>query len=91
MKTEYNEYNADEFIGTESTECPKDEIIDKKVSLLCDLCVLIGTKKHDDDREEAVRRLLASYGTEQQIDNAIHPIIVGNCTLNQTLKRKGYM
>jgi hypothetical protein len=35
--------------------------------------------------------LLASYSNEQQIDNAIHPIIVGNCTLNQTLKRKGYM
>lgn len=88
MKTEYN---IDEFIGTESTECTKDEVIDKKVSLLYDLCVLIGRKKHDDDREEAVRKLLASYSNEQQIDNAIHPIIVGNCTLNQTLKRKGYM
>ena len=88
MKTEYN---ADEFISTESTECPKDEIIDKKVSLLYDLCVLIGGKKRKDEREKAVRELLASYGNEQQIDNAIHPIIVGNCTLNQTLKRKGYM
>lgn len=87
MKTEYN---IDEFIGTESTECPKDEIIDKKVSLLYDLCILLG-KKHGDDREKAVRELLASYGNEQQIDNAIHPIIVGNCTLNQTLKRKGYL
>ena len=88
MKTEYN---ADEFISTESTECPKDEIIDKKVSLLYDLCVLIGGKKRKDEREKAVRELLASYTNEQQIDNAIHPIIVGNCTLNQTLKRKGYM
>lgn len=87
MKTEYN---IDEFISTESTECPKDEIIDKKVSLLYDLCILLGRRRND-SREEAVRALLASYSNEQQIDNAIHPIIVGNCTLNQTLKRKGYM
>lgn len=84
------EYLVDEFIdGT--CESTLDEQIDKKVSLLYEMRILLKRTKGADDREEAVRKLLASYQTERQIDNAVHDVIVGNYTLNQMLKRKGLL
>ena len=84
------EYLTEEFLG-ENIECTLEEQIDKKVSLLYDLCVLTKHKKSTDGREAAVRELLSSYQNERQIDNTVHDIIVGNCTLNDILKRKGYL
>ena len=84
------EYLTEEFLG-ESIESTLEEQIDKKVSLLYDLYVLVKRKKSTDDREAAVRELFSSYKNERQIDNTVHDIIVGNCTLNDILKRKGYL
>ncbi len=84
------EYLADEFIDG-SCECTFEEQIDKKVSLLYDMCILLKRRKGVDNREEAVRKLLSSYQTEQQVDNAVHSVVVGNYTLNDLLKRKGYL
>ncbi len=84
------EYLADEFItGTDA--CTIDEQIDKKVSLLYDMCILYKRGKNADNREEMVRKLFASYQNEQQIDNTAHDLVVGNSTLNEILKRKGYL
>lgn len=84
------EYLVEEFLdGT--VECTLEDQVDKKVSLLYDLCVLYKRRNCADNREEAVRQLLSSYETERQIDNAVHDIIVGNYTLNDLLKRKGYL
>lgn len=84
------EYLVDEFIdGT--CECTLEEQVDKKVSLLYDMCILLKRKKEADNREQAVRQLLASYQTERQIDNAVRDVIVGNTTLNRLLKQKGYL
>lgn len=85
------EYLIDEFIGKVNAEYTLDEQIDKKVSLLYDMCMLVKDEKNPDEREEAVRKLLASYGNEIRIDNAVRDVIVGNHTLNELLKRKGYM
>jgi hypothetical protein len=85
------EYLVDEFIDGTSVEYTLEDQIDKKVSLLYDLCMLCKRRKGVDKREEAVRELLASYQNETQMDNAVHDIIVGNCTLEELLKRKGYM
>lgn len=84
------EYLVDEFINS-TCENTLDEQIDKKISLLYDMCILLKHKKEKDDREEAVRQLLSSYTSERQMDNAIHDIVVGKRTLNNTLKRKGFL
>ena len=83
-------YLTDEFIeGT--CECTLEEQVDKKISLLYDMCILIKNRFNKDDREEAVRRLLFSYESETQIDNAVRDVIMRNYTLNDILKRKGYL
>jgi hypothetical protein len=84
------EYCAEDFMGVQEP-APFEVEVEKKISLLYDLCVL-HTKNHqrDDDREGAVRRLLLSYGTPLHMDNGVHDVIVGNCTLNEMLKRKGF-
>lgn len=84
------EYLVDEFIGG-TDESTFEEQVDKKVSLLYDMCILLKRRKGADDREEAVRQLLSSYQTERQMDNAVHDIIVGKDTLNAMLKRKGIL
>lgn len=84
------EYLVDEFIDGDY-ECTFEEQVDKKVSLLYDMCILLKRRKGVDDREGAVRKLLSAYQSERQVDNAIHDIIVGNYTLNELLKRKGYL
>lgn len=85
------EYLVDEFIGHDNATHTIEEQVDKKVSLLYDLCILCKRGRYADNREEAVKKLLSSYESEVQIDNAVHNIIVGDYTLNDLLKRKGYM
>lgn len=84
------EYLVEEFIG-DNCECTLEEQIDKKVSFLYDMCMLCKHKGHADKREQAVRELLASYQSETQIDNVAHDLILGNYTLEDLLKRKGYI
>lgn len=80
-------YQCDDFI------CPKSEptpvVIDKKISLLYDLCILRALPKQRDTRETALREVLSQYCTETQLDNALHDIICGNKTLNTFLAQKG--
>ena len=84
------EYLVEEFIdGT--CECTFEEQVDKKVSLLYDMCILTKRKKDADNREQCVRQLLSSYQSERQMDNAVHDIVVGKTTLNDILKRKGIL
>lgn len=84
------EYLTEEFLS-ENIECPLEEQIDKKVSLLYDLCKLHKSGKTPDAREHALRQYLATCQTEMQIDNAVRNVVLGNCTLNDILKRKGYL
>ena len=83
-------YLVDEFIGN-AEPCTFEDQVDKKVSLLYDLCVLYRYRGSHDKREESVRNLFTSYRSEVQMDNAVHDILVGNYTLNDLLKRKGYL
>lgn len=84
------EYLVEEFIDG-GIECTLEEEVDKKISLLYDMCMLVKRRKGHDEREKAVRELLSSYETETQVNNAVRDIIVGNITLEQLLKRKGYL
>lgn len=83
------EYLVDEFLdGT--CECTFEEQVDKKISLLYDMCIL-SRRISDAKQVQATRQLLSSYQTERQMDNAVHDIVVGKCTLEDVLKRKGYL
>jgi hypothetical protein len=85
------EYLVDEFIGQSNEQYTLEDQVDKKVSLLYDLCILCRRGRYADSREKAVKQLLASYKSEVQMDNAVHNIIVGDDTLNDLLKRKGIL
>ena len=86
------EYNVDEFIGLEGNATFAEEV-DKKVSFLYDACMLCKRKHNTqpDEREEAVRQMLSQYNSGILMDNAIRGILVGDYTLNDLLKRKGYI
>lgn len=84
------EYTIDEFLGKEES-CSYADEVDKKISLLYDLCILCKRRKGSDNREEAVRELFLSYGSEIKMDNAVKGIRMENYTLDDLLKRKGYI
>lgn len=86
------EYIVDEFIGVNAEPTTYEDEVEKKVSLLYDFCILKRRKyKTPDEREEAVRNFLRSYGSPILMDNAVHDILVGNHKLDDTLKRKGFL
>lgn len=85
-------YQVNEFIEEGRPHvATQSENIDKKVSLLYDFCILRMHKKTPDARESAVREWLSTYATESQMTSALHTILVGDCTLNNTLKKRGYL
>lgn len=61
--------------------------VDTKLEILYDMHILPKGKR----KREVVRQWLLSYPTEISIDNAVHDIIVGNHTLTDALKRKGFL
>ena len=88
------EYRIDEFLdmGENATPTTYSDEVEKKVSLLYDFAILHKRKYGSPDkREEAVRQLLRSYKSSILLDNAVRSILVGNCTLDDALKRKGLL
>jgi uncharacterized protein YqgQ len=85
------EYDVDEFLGKNEPTTYETEV-EKKVSLLYDFCILHKRKyQKPDEREDAVRKLLKSYGSPIIMDNEVHDILVGKTELDDTLKRKGFL
>ena len=89
-----SEYIVDEFIGASVPTTYEDEV-DKKVSLLYDFAKLgemYGKRIiRTDKREEALRKLLKSYGSSILMDNAVRGILMGESTVDDLLKRKGFL
>ena len=85
------EYGVDEFIGVDTNETTIADEVDKKVSMLYDFCILKSKRGSRDEREKAVRELLGAYASPTEIDNAVRDVIMGNCKLDEILKRKGYL
>ena len=83
-------YELDEFINDEhnlytSYTDKKDDLIDKKVSLLYDFCILTKKGYKADAREKAVRELLSHYNTEFEMTRVLHTVLVGDCHINQLI------
>lgn len=87
-------YTVEEFLDLDEEFAPivLAEEVDKKIDLLYDLCIMRRRKRNGgvDDREEAVRQMLMNCTSFISIDNAVHDVIVGKCTLDQLLKARGY-
>ena len=77
-------YDLDEFIGVEvdNNETLAD-IVDKKIGLLRDFCILKGYGK----KEKLVRELLSRCTNDLQMDILLHDVLVGNTTLDEMLGR----
>ena len=68
-----------------------EEIVEEKIDLLYDFHYLRRSKyEPHDSREERVRQMLLSCGNENRIDSLIRGIHIGDYTLNEALKRKGF-
>ena len=68
------------------------DYINEVVSMLYDFAILTGDYAYNkDEREPIVREWLATYKTETAIYNAVRDLIIGNKTLNDALKQKGYL
>jgi hypothetical protein len=81
-------YQVDEFVTTVNAD-PMDVAIDKKVSLLYDLCVLVNNHNTRDSREVALREVLSRYNSEHSLTTALHDVVVGKTALNTFLEQKG--
>ena len=88
------EYRVDEFLdmGEDATPTTYGDEVEKKISLLYDFAILgkmCGKRIiREDEREEAVRQLLRSYGSQTLMNNAVRDILVGNHKIDDALKRK---
>lgn len=84
------EYCATEFLGEEITPNTLEEEVDKKVSLLYDFRILRRKGHCTDPREPMVRQMLTECGSSLHMDNALHSVLRGQCTLNDLLIRRGF-
>ena len=84
------DYLVDEFIGNVKPRTFEEQV-DKKISLLYDLRLIRKGRKHHDGREQAIRQMLLNCKTETAMDNLMHDVVSGKCTLNDLLARKGYL
>lgn len=66
-----------------------EELINEKVELLYDFCILRYRKGKPDAREDAVRELLNKCGTETRMQNALHDVLLERITLTELLQKKG--
>jgi hypothetical protein len=65
---------------------PLSKVVDEKIWLLYDFCILKRSRQHrHDSREGMVRQLLNGCCTEAQIDRIMHSIIMGTYDLNDIL------
>ena len=68
-----------------------NEIVEEKIQLLYDFCVLRGSRKNPDPLEAKTRALLPAKKTEFAMQTAIHDVLKGEKTLVQILKIGGVL
>ena len=82
-------HNAHTFLnGIIQRGIEYDQEVYEKIRCLYQLHELSGKPDH---RENAVRKMLLACESSVMMDNAIHGIFIGDYTLDDILKRKGYL
>ena len=75
-------YISDDYLTTKPE--PISVVIDKKIALLYDFCLLVqGKDGSDDDYEAPLRSILKEYPTEHSITMAIHDIIMERISIEE--------
>ena len=86
-----NRYVASDFLARYTNDTVSD-IINKKVSLLYDFCILThGRKRKPDPREDTIRQLLADCGNESRMTIVLRDVLIGRVTVDELLEKKGLM
>lgn len=80
------QYKVDEFLRSSAPD-PLSIAIDKKVSLLYDLRILIYKCHTTDTHEQSVRAILSHCKTECEVDNILHDLVRYNITLYEFLHK----
>ena len=76
-----------EYLSTMTFE----EIVEEFVDLCYDFHYLRHKKDaYHDPREERTRQMFLACGNRSRIESALHDVHIGNCTLNELLKMKGF-
>ena len=65
-------------------------VINDKISLLYDFCILTMRQHQHDPGESRVREMFKSCKTEDEMQRTIRGVLFGTETLEQLLARKGY-
>jgi hypothetical protein len=78
-------YTIDEFTVAPCIDTLQD-VIDKKISLLYDFCILRHPKKKEaDPREQSVRTALTKYGSKYRIDAKMRDVLIGDTPIETLL------
>lgn len=83
-------YDIEEFISSNSKSTDTlEDIIDKKIALLYDFCILRRRKyEKRDSREQLLRDVLSKYETESRITSVLHDVLMYHITLDELLNRE---
>lgn len=81
-------YVASDFLARYTNDTIED-IIDKKVYLLYDFCLLTRRKRKPDPREATIRKLLADCGNESRMTITLRDVLIGRITLDDLIEKKG--
>ena len=71
-------------------EMEMTELINEKISLLYDFCILTMQGHKHDNSECRVREMFSACKSEREMERTLHDVLVGKETLEQLLARKGY-
>jgi hypothetical protein len=82
-------YCADDIMT--KTNDAIDIIVEKKISLLYELCALTMRKHKNDPREDAVRKILSQCTSGTQIDNVLYGVVRYECTIDDVIRKKMVM
>ena len=68
-----------------------EEIVEEFVELCYDFHYLRHKKdEYHDPREDAVRKMFLACGNRNRIESALHDVHIGNYTLNELLRQRGF-
>lgn len=93
-----NEYLAGDFLSENHSHKVEtvDDVVDKKINLLYDFCILKRNGRTVDPREDTVRSVLTAIGSrcstvassEYAMSAALHDVLRYECTLEEMINRR---
>ena len=73
---------------THNTPTDRDIIIEEKIEVIRDFCLLGRRTKTADRRAEDIRKILACCKTEREIECKLYDLLHGNITTDEWIERE---